>query len=115
MYASVQEVFEKGFPARFCPEQAQGEHVTFLFRVKGEGDRYVAIIDRSLIVSPKLELTSPEEFGAVDVTVNILAEDFLNIANGKEALQLLFMTGRLTLEGDLATALKLIRFFPVVE
>lgn len=105
-YTTIQQVFDQGFPARFNTEASHGENCSYQFVVKNAGLWRVAVVDGALSVTP--DSTEP-----TDVTFNIEAEDMLKLANGTEGLQLLFMTGRLGLQGDLAVALKLVRFFPV--
>jgi putative sterol carrier protein len=106
MYTTAQDVFDKGLPARFVAAASAGEKVSYLFAIKGGGNYLVKVDDGTLTVrGPKYE-------GSADLTLAMDEQHLLDLANGKEGIQLLFMTGRLRVEGDFPTAMKLVKFFP---
>jgi putative sterol carrier protein len=105
-YTTAKEVFDKGMPERFRADAAAGEKVSYLFCIAGGGNYLIKIDDG------KLTVDGPKYEGEADLKLKIDESHFLDLANGKEGIQLLFMTGRLHVEGDLPTAMKLVKFFP---
>lgn len=111
MYESVDQVFSEGFPSRFSADDSENEKVCYLFCITDTGFWRVEIANKEMSIS-KEESVPPSDAQPADVEVVVSQQDFLDLANEKESLQMLFMTGRLALEGDLVTALKLVQFFP---
>jgi putative sterol carrier protein len=105
-YETVKEIFETGMPARFAAAAAKGEKVAYHFAVSGAGDWCVKIEDGTIQVA-----TGDCAFPS-DLKITLTEQDMLDLANGKEGIQLLFMTGRLRVDGSLPSALKLVKFFP---
>jgi predicted lipid carrier protein YhbT len=94
---------------RFEPDAARGVSLGFALELSGpEGGRIgLRIEDGALDVRP--EAASP---GAVpDVTLRLAAEDFYGVLAGRENSELLFMAGRVAIDGDPALALRLRTFF----
>ena len=106
-YDKAADVFATGPINRFKAENAKGEHLTYLFKIKDAGDWLVAVDDGTCSVT-----ANPPEDTKANVVISMTEADMLDVANGREGLQLLFMTGRLQVEGDLSSALKIVRFFP---
>lgn len=110
LYQTVRELFENpdvGLQARFNREAAGDDNLAIHFVVTGCGEWCVKI------EAGKLEITSSKCQHPANVTLTISEQDMLDLANGKEGIQLLFMTGKLRLEGDLPSAVKLVRYFPL--
>ena len=105
MYDSVAQVFDKGLPSRFNADESEGESASYLFHIIDVGFWRVDINNKRLTIAK-------DETAPADVEVTVTEKDFLDLANGEETLQILFMSGQLTLVGDLVIALKMVRFFP---
>ena len=88
----------KGFDA----EAARDVHVAYAFELTGpEGGSLHARVDDG-----RLEV-APVALDVADVRFRLPARDFFAVLAGRENADLLFMSGRLEVEGDLALALKL--------
>jgi putative sterol carrier protein len=107
-YQTATDVFEHGFVSRFRADAAAGEKIAYHFKIEGAGDWCIKIEDRTI------QIASGDCAFPSDLTITMAESDFLLLANGKEGLQLLFMTGRIRIEGSLPSALKLMKFFPAV-
>jgi putative sterol carrier protein len=105
-YITAKEVFDKGMPERFASAASGTERVSYHFAVKGGGDYLVKIENGELTVQ------GPHYTGPADLKISIDESNFLDLANGKEGIQLLFITGKLKVEGDLPTAMRLVKYFP---
>lgn len=107
-YKTPAEVFDTGFPARFNASAAANEKVAYHFKIEGAGDWCVKVEDGTLQIA-----TGDCAFPS-DLTITMSDTDFLLLANGVEGIQLLYMTGRIRIEGNLPSALKLVKLFPAV-
>lgn len=104
-YTTSKEVFDK-IPERFADVAANMEGNTcFHFSIGGGGD-YLVRVDLG-----ELSVRGPRFHGESDLKIGMSEEDFLDIVNGKENLQLLFMCGRIRVDGDLQAAMQLVRLF----
>ena len=104
MYTTVDEVFKEAMPKRFNAAEAANDKAVFQFTVSG-AQWTVAVENGALRVAPGSH-DSPQ------CVLEMSAEDFLDMANGKESIQLLYMTGKLQVTGDLPYAIRLARYFP---
>lgn len=113
-YKTAKEVFETGLPARFNPGNFQNDHSSYVFKVKDIGSWLVEITIDSQngncsVTGP---ITDDGHDGPVHAIITIAEQDLLDLVNGKENVQLLFMSGKLRIEGDLPSIMKLVSFFP---
>jgi putative sterol carrier protein len=104
MYETVEDVF-KNVPQFFDAAAAQGENGIYQFNIIGDSKWVVKIQNGTLYIETG-ECASP------DCTLTINKDDYLDMVNGKESMQMLYMLGRLKVEGDLTFAVKLARYFP---
>jgi putative sterol carrier protein len=91
---------------RFDAEPASGLHVAYAFELGGRGGGTLGV----RVDDGRLEVVA----GAVarpDVVLRLSAADFLAVLAGRENADMLFMSGRLEIEGDHALALKLRQLF----
>lgn len=110
MYTTVESVFTEGMPSRFNAKEAQHESCSYLFKVRGAGEWFVNVSNGKLQVAQGVP-----EGSEPDCILDISEEDYLDMVNGKESIQIMFMTGKLQITGDLPYAVKLARFFPTVK
>jgi predicted lipid carrier protein YhbT len=91
---------------RFDPESAVGLHLRYAFELTGAGGGWlgVRVADGRLDVGPAVP---PEP----DVRLRLDARDFFGVLAGRENADMLFMSGRLEVDGDHVLALKLRRIF----
>lgn len=91
---------------RFDPEMAAGLHLSYGFELTGPGGGSLAVRvgDGRVDVAPG----APAE---PDVRLRLPAADFLAVLAGRENADMLFMSGRLQVEGDHTLALKLRQLF----
>lgn len=104
-YETAQDVFDKGMPTRFKADAAADVQLAYHFDIEGVGVWCVKIVKGTLNIAKACVDTA-------DLTLKMTEADLLDLVNGREGIQLLFMTGRLRVDGDLPSALKLVRFFP---
>jgi putative sterol carrier protein len=98
---TVKESFE-AMPGRFRPDKATGTSATIQYDVSGEGGgTWAAVIkDGACTVTPG-SASSP------NLTLQIAAPDWLDMLSGKQSGQMLFMSGKLKIKGDMGLAMKL--------
>ena len=91
---------------RFDPESAAGLDLGYAFELTGPGGGRlgVRVADGRLAVGPE---PPPEP----DVRLRLDARDFFGVLAGRENADMLFMSGRLEVEGDHGLALKLRQIF----
>src|SRR5215813_7146502 len=94
---TVKETFEM-MPSRFKADRAAGTNATIQYDVSGEGGgTWNAVIkDGACTVTPGAA-ASP------NLTLSIAAQDWLDMLSG----QMLFMSGKLKVKGDMGLAMKL--------
>jgi putative sterol carrier protein len=91
---------------RFDPEVAAGLCLAYAFELTGPGGGGLGV----RIEDGRLELT-PSAPSAPDVRLRLPARDFFGVLAGRENADMLFMSGRLEVEGDHVLALKLRQIF----
>jgi putative sterol carrier protein len=98
---TVQETFD-AMPGRFRADKASGTSATIQYDVSGDGGgTWNAVIkDGTCAVSPGAA-ASP------NLTLQISAQDWLDMLSGKQSGQMLFMSGKLKVKGDMGLAMKL--------
>ena len=102
---NIQQFFDSVIFTRFNPDAADHD---YSYRLNiGQSSYLLSIHDKLLTVN------GPQYDGPADVTITINEHDFLDIINGREGIQLLFMVGKISIEGSLPVALALTRLFPL--
>jgi putative sterol carrier protein len=99
--ATVKETFE-AMPGRFRADKAAGTNATIQYDISGDGGgTWNAVIkDGTCAVTPGAA-ASP------NLTLQISAQDWLDMLSGKQSGQMLFMSGKLKVKGDMGLAMKL--------
>ena len=99
--ATVQETFTN-MGSRFRPDKASGTNATIQYDISGEGGgTWNAVIkDGTCTVTPG-SASNP------NLTLSIGAQDWLDMISGKQSGQMLFMSGKLKVKGDMGLAMKL--------
>jgi putative sterol carrier protein len=88
--------------SHFRPASARGLSAVVQLRLSGSGGGPV----RVRIADGRLDVEEAEDPGA-DLRLELPARDFFGILAGSENPDLLYMAGRLEIEGDLALAMKM--------
>ena len=98
---TVKETFDN-MASRFRAEKAAGVNATIQYDITGDqGGTWNAVIkDGACTVSPG-PATNP------NLTLQIAAQDWLDMLSGKQSGQMLFMSGKLKVKGDMGLAMKL--------
>ena len=101
--ASVNEVFEQRLPKHFKdkPDVVEKVNASYKFVLGGDGGG-TWIVD---LTQPGGKITQGD--AEAQCTISMLASDFVDLMNGKLNAQMAFLTGRLTVMGDIGMALKL--------
>jgi putative sterol carrier protein len=98
---TVKDTFDQ-MPSIFRPEKATGTNATIQYDVSGEGGgTWHAVIKDGTCTVREGAATSP------NLTVQITAQDWLDMIAGKQSGQMLFMSGKLKVKGDMGLAMKL--------
>ena len=99
--ATVKETFEQ-MPGRFKADRAAGTNATIQYDISGDGGGtwHAVIKDGTFTVTPGAG-TNP------NLTLQMSAQDWLDMTTGKQSGQMLFMSGKLKLKGDMGLAMKL--------
>lgn len=98
---TVQETFDQ-MPGRFRPDRAAGTNATVQYDISGEGGgTWHAIIKDGTCTVNAGPAASP------NLTLSMSAQDWIDMTTGKQNPQMLFMSGRLKLKGDMGLAMKL--------
>jgi putative sterol carrier protein len=99
--ATVQESFA-AMPGRFRPDKASGTNATIQYDIGGEGGgTWNAVIKDGACTVNEGAATNP------NLTLSIAAQDWLDMLTGKQSGQMLFMSGKLKIKGDMGLAMKL--------
>jgi len=99
--ATVKETFDQ-MASRFKPERAAGTNATIQYDVSGEGGgTWHAVIKDGACTVAAGSATNP------NLTLQIAAQDWVDMTSGKQSGQMLFMSGKLKLKGDMGLAMKL--------
>jgi putative sterol carrier protein len=98
---TVRETFDQ-MPSRFRPDRAVGTTAVVQYEITGEGGGtwHAVIKDGTCTVK---EGPGPNP----NLTLTMTAQDWLEMVTGKQSAQMLFMTGKLKLRGDMGLAMKL--------
>jgi putative sterol carrier protein len=98
---TVQESFE-AMPGRFRADKASGTSATIQYDISGEGGgTWNAVIKDGACTVNQGAAASP------NLTLSISAQDWLDMLSGKQSGQMLFMSGKLKVKGDMGLAMKL--------
>lgn len=90
----------------FDPESSRDLCVVFQYRLSGpEGGSFYARVDDGRLDLAEGASASP------DVCFRLAADDFFDVLAGRGNADMLFMAGRIEVEGDLSLALKMRRLF----
>jgi putative sterol carrier protein len=105
--ATVKEAFDQ-MPSRFRPDKAAGTNAVVQYDITGEGGgTWHAVIKDGTCTVKQGAGPNP------NLTLSMTAQDWLDMISGKQAGQMLFMSGRLKLKGDMALAMKLGSMFSI--
>ena len=98
---TVKETFD-GMAGRFKPERAAGTNAVVQYDISGEGGgTWNAVIKDGACAVAEGPGTNPA------LTLQMSAQDWLDMTSGKQSGQMLFMSGKLKLKGDMGLAMKL--------
>ncbi len=98
---TVKETFEQ-MPTKFRGDKAAGTTATVQYDVSGEGGgTWHAIIKDGACSVKEGAAASP------NLTLQIGAQDWVDMVTGKQSGQMLFMSGKLKVKGDMGLAMKL--------
>ena len=104
---TVKETFDL-MPTKFKPANAAGVNKTIQYEIGGEGGgTWHAVIKDGTCTVKSGAGTSPT------LTLQISAQDWLDMLSGKQSGQMLFMSGKLKLKGDMGFAMKMGSLFSV--
>ena len=99
--ATVKETFD-AMPTKFRADKAAGTNATIQYDVSGQGGgTWHAVIKDGACKVVDGAATSP------NLTLQIAAQDWLDMIAGKQSGQMLFMSGKLKVKGDMGLAMKL--------
>jgi putative sterol carrier protein len=99
--ATVSEVFDQ-MASRFRADKAAGTTAVIQYDISGDGGGTwnATIKDGACTVKP-----GPAQ--NPNLTLSMAAGDWLDMVSGKQSGQMLFMSGKLKLKGDMGLAMKL--------
>jgi putative sterol carrier protein len=102
---SCKEAFDQ-MPSAFNKEAAKGLDAVYQFDLSGDtgGKWYVTIKNETCDVKEGTH-ASP------NITISMVAQDYLDMVSGKANGQMLFMSGKLRIAGDLGLALRMQSLF----
>jgi putative sterol carrier protein len=104
---TVKETFE-AMATKFRADKATGTNATIQYDVSGDGGgTWHAVIKDGTCAVREGAASSPT------LTVQIGAQDWLDMLSGKQSGQMLFMSGKLKVKGDMGLAMKLGSMFSV--
>ncbi len=105
--ATVKETFD-AMPARFKPDRAQGVKATIQYDITGQGGgTYHVDIGDGNCAMKEGPAASP------NLTLTMVAQDWLDMVSGKLNGQMAFMSGKLKIKGDMGLAMKLAGMFGI--
>lgn len=104
---TVSEIFQQ-MPSRFRADKAGGVNATVQYDISGEGGGtwHAVIKDGTCAVN-----SGPAQNPTL--TLQVGAQDWVDVTTGKQNAQMLFMSGKLKLKGDMGLAMKLGSMFSV--
>ena len=98
---TVKETFD-AMAGRFKAERAAGTNAVVQYDISGEGGgTWNAVIKDGTCAVAEGPGTNPA------LTLQMSAQDWLDMTGGKQNPQMLFMSGKLKLKGDMGLAMKL--------
>ena len=98
---TVQETFA-AMSGRFRADKAAGTAATIQYDVSGDGGgTWHAVIKDGACTVNTGPATNP------NLTLTIAGQDWLDMLSGKQSGQMLFMSGKLKVKGDMGLAMKL--------
>jgi putative sterol carrier protein len=98
---TVRESFE-AMPSRFRADKAAGTNATIQYDISGDGGgTWNAVIKDGTCTVNSGAAASP------NLTLMISAQDWIDMLSGKQSGQMLFMSGKLKVKGDMGLAMKL--------
>jgi putative sterol carrier protein len=98
---TVKETFDV-MESRFDPSKAAGTNATIQYDITGEGGgTWHAVINNGTCKVNEGPATNPT------LTLQMSGQDWLDMLAGKQSGQMLFMSGKLKLKGDMGLAMKL--------
>jgi putative sterol carrier protein len=98
---TVRESFE-AMPSRFRADKAAGTNATIQYDISGDGGgTWNAVIKDGACTVNQGAAPSP------NLTLSISAQDWIDMLSGKQSGQMLFMSGKLKVKGDMGLAMKL--------
>ena len=104
---TVKETFD-AMSTKFRADKATGTNATIQYDVSGDGGgTWHAVIKDGTCAVREGATASPH------LTVQIGAQDWLDMISGKQSGQMLFMSGKLKVKGDMGLAMKLGSMFSV--
>jgi putative sterol carrier protein len=99
--ATVKETFEQ-MAGRFKADRAAGTNAMIQYEISGDGGgTWHAVIKDGTCSVASGACASP------NLTLQMAAQDWLDMTAGKQSGQMLFMSGKLKLKGDMGLAMKL--------
>jgi putative sterol carrier protein len=99
--ATVKETFDQ-MGSRFKTDRAAGTNAVIQYNVSGDGGgTWNAVIKDGTCTVKEGAATTP------NLTLDIAAQDWLDMLSGKQNGQMLFMSGKLKIKGDMGLAMKL--------
>jgi putative sterol carrier protein len=103
--STCKEAFD-AMPVRFHKEASKGLNATYQFDLAGDGGGkwYVTIANETCEVK---EGSHPSP----NITISMQGHDYLDMVTGKANGQMLFMTGKLRIQGDMGLALRMQALF----
>jgi putative sterol carrier protein len=105
--ATVKETFE-AMPERFRSDKAAGVNAVIQYDIAGDqGGTWHAVIKDGACSVQSGPAPSP------NLTLNMSAQDWLDMIAGKLSGQMAFMSGKLKVKGDMGLAMKLGSIFQV--
>ena len=104
---TVSETFE-AMPGRFKADRAAGTNAVIQYDISGDGGgTWHAVIKDGACTVTSGPGTNP------NLTLQASAQDWLDMTSGKQNPQMLFMSGKLKLKGDMGLAMKLGSIFAI--
>jgi putative sterol carrier protein len=98
---TVRESFD-AMPGRFRADKAAGTNATIQYDISGDGGgTWNAVIKDGACTVNQGAAASP------NLTLSIAAQDWIDMLSGKQSGQMLFMSGKLKVKGDMGLAMKL--------
>ena len=98
---TVSEIFQN-MPGKFRSDKAGGTNATVQYDISGDGGgTWHAVIKDGTCTVNQGAATNP------NLTLQVGAQDWIDVTTGKQNPQMLFMSGKLKIKGDMGLAMKL--------